>query len=711
MNKLKITILILMLTASFLPAQRMIIDSGHNKSVAALEYHNHSKSLVSADVSGLVNIWDLETDKLKYQLDTGVYGNIEVKLHPEKTELAILVNRPGYSALSVWNWQTGKNLFTKTLSTRPIQFDYSGKGKFLFIARVGSPSIVLFDSQSGREYSYLKKLNGLFSYGYIGTTESTIMTYSNSGSFKYYDIRTSSLKNESSTMEDLSDLQVLQTEGKRYIIAQKDNSIFMIDRLSGAIKDAMTVDDLVTFAIDQNTGVLSVIRRSESGRLRVSHSSTRGAYFSAVASENYLNNSNRILDDMTADTGYFRITDDFRAISTVDNRVFISDASGYIWHLDKNTTGPIVYKKNELARIQDIEFNGNKLYILSETELYTLESQFFGASGTYSTKRLNDLKMKSIRNPLPGISKMESYGDGKLLIWSTENNGRGYILYDPVIDSVLGENNNYKAALNQVKIKNNQVLALETTGEASLSNLQTGIREFGFSALGMVSLNFQDDSTLMAGKSLMKSSRNPLMTIQLDTGEITPFDDDRFLIYNILSPEKGTRIYTAGLKLKTDGSISTEIRSHLKENPSEITTIYSKNGEWINSILTMDSISYTPTLYGSITGRDIIKIRGTYKRSWSYDKNIDNMFYHQSVLYIINSDGSLTLFDPQQGKKILDYYLLNDGSWISINAAGDSKPVISNREAADKINSFSTTSGKAVRSTYSIKKIDPLMNE
>ena len=84
---------------------------------------------------------------------------------------------------------------------------------------------------------------------------------------------------------------------------------------------------------------------------------------------------------------------------------------------------------------------------------------------------------------------------------------------------------------------------------------------------------------------------------------------------------------------------------------------------------------------------------------------IENMFYHQSVLYIINSDGSLTLFDPQKGKKIMDYYLLSDGNWIAINATAGSKPVISDRGAASKINSFSTTSGRPVRSSFSIKTL------
>jgi hypothetical protein len=705
MIKSKITFLLFLMSAALLPAQRVIIDSGHNKSVGALHYHGQSNSLISADDSGLVKIWDMESDKLEYQLDTGLYGSIEMKLHPGKTELAILVNRPGYSALSVWNWKTGKNLFTKRLTARPIQFNYSGKGKFLFITRVGNPSIVLYDSQSGREYSYLKRLNGLFSYGYIGSTESTIMTYSNSGYFRYFDIRTSSLKNESSTMEDLSDIMVLQSEGKRYILARKDESIFMIDRLSGAVKDAMTVENMISYSIDQSRGVVSVVKKTESGRLRISHSSTKGAFFSPIASENYLNNANRTLDDMTADTGYFRITDSFRAIETINNRVFFSDASGNIWQLDKTNMKPIVYKKNELAHIQDIEFNTDTLYILSESDLYTLKSEFFGSSGTYSTSRLNDLSMVSNKNPLLGISKMESYEEDKLLIWSNENNAKGYVLYSPENNEILGENDSYTSALKQIKIRKNQVLALESSGEASLSNLQTGIREFGFSALGMVSLNFLDDKTLIGGKSLMKTSTNPLLAVQLGTGEITPLSDNRFLIYNILSPEKGNRIYTAGLKLKTDGTISTEIRSHKKDNPSEVSTIYSKNGEWINSIFTVDSSSYTPTLFGSITGRDIIRIRGTQKRTWSYNKNIENMFYHNSVLYIINSDGSLTLFDPQRGKKILDYYLLGNGSWISINAESGSKPVISDSTAAFKINSFSTSSGRSIRSSYSIKTL------
>ncbi|MDA3956632.1 WD40 repeat domain-containing protein [Oceanispirochaeta sp.] len=705
MHKLKMIILSLLMTFSFnLMAQsnRIIIDSGHNKSVASLEYHEMSGKLVSADESGLIKIWDLESEKLEYQVDTGLKGSLEIKVHPLKTEIAILITRPGYSGLSVWNWKTGRNLFTKSLTNRPVQFEYSGSGKFLFIVRVGTPSIILYDSQSGREFSYLKRLNGLFSSAYIGSKETTIMAYSNSGYFRFYDIRTGSLQNESTTLEDLRDITVLQTEGKRYIIARKEDNLFMVDRLTGEVRDSLTTARMVSYSIDQNKGVLSIIKESETGKLSISQTDTTGARFTPLSTSSYLNNSRPFSEDMTRDTGYFRITDSFRDILSAENRVFLSDSSGTIWQINKDSLKPEIFKKNIISPIHDLSFNADKLYMLSEKDIINLKSNFFVSSRVHSLNRLSDLTIGFSMNPLPGESYMEGYDQERLLIWSTENKGKGYVLYDPVMDSVINSNNSYKSSLIQIHVRNNQVLALESSGEASLSNIHTGIKEFDFSALGMVSLNFVDDTMLMAGKSLMKTSRNPLFTVQTNTGEIIPFEDNRFLVHNILSPENGNSIYTVGLLSNSDGSTETQIRSHQKNNPSQVTTLYRRDGEWINSILTVDSSSYTPTLYGSISGRDIIRLRGSQKKVWEYDRNIDNMFYHESILYIINSDGSLTLFDPQRGTKIVDYYMLSDNNWIAISAGNTENPYISSRNAALSINSFSQATGRAVRTQFQI---------
>ncbi|QEN07628.1 WD40 repeat domain-containing protein [Oceanispirochaeta crateris] len=705
MHKLKISLLTLLLLIPIgLSAQnnRIVIDTGHSRSIAAMEYHEGSNNLITADESGLIKVWNLENDNLEYQIDTGLEGSLSIKVHPSKTEVAILISRPGYSGLSVWNWKTGRNLFTKTLSNRPVQFDYSGSGKFLFIVQVGTPSVILYDSLSGREYSYLKRLNGLFSFSYIGSNETTIMTYSNSGYFRYYDIRTSSLQNESSTIEDLKEITVLQTEGKRYVIASKEENLYLIDRLSGEVRDTLSADTMISFSVDQKNGVISVIKESETGRLIVSHTSTTSARFTPLSTGDYLNNSKQVIGGINDDTGYFRMTDSFRGILSVKNRVFISDSGGTIWQINEENLKPEIFKNDIVSAIHDLSFDQDNLYMLTENDMITMNSEFFNTSGINNLKRMNDLNIKFTKNPLPGESFLEGYDEGKLLIWSSENKGLGYVLYDPNTDTVLSRNNEYKSSLKQLSVRENQVLALESSGEASISNIHTGIREFDFSALGMVSLNFVDNSLLLAGKSLMKTGRDPLFTVQTSTGEILPIIDNRFLIHNIFSPEKGNVVYSVGLMLSNDGSIETQIRSHLKSNPSVIKTLYSRDGEWINSILTVDSSSYTPTLYASITGRDIVRLRGSQKKIWDYDRNIENMFFHGSILYIINSDGSLTLFDPQKGSKIVDYYMLNDNNWIAISSNDTIKPYISQRSVASSINSFSRSTGRKVSTQYQI---------
>ena len=65
-------------------SSRLIIDSGHKDSIESIVSHNSNRTLISADNNGLVKIWDLTSDKLVYQVNTGLKGTIQLKVHPEK---------------------------------------------------------------------------------------------------------------------------------------------------------------------------------------------------------------------------------------------------------------------------------------------------------------------------------------------------------------------------------------------------------------------------------------------------------------------------------------------------------------------------------------------------------------------------------------------------------------------------------------------------
>lgn len=190
-----------------------------------------------------------------------------------------------------------------------------------------------------------------------------------------------------------------------------------------------------------------------------------------------------------------------------------------------------------------------------------------------------------------------------------------------------------------------------------------------------------------------------MFTVQTETGEIIPLQDDRFLVYDILSPAEGNRAFTIGLAQK-NGGVETIIRSHNRETPGSGSKVYSRPGEWINATFTVDAASYTPTLYGTVTGKDLVRIAGTRKTSWEYDNHIRKIFYHNALLYILNTNGSLTLFDPQKGKKLLDFYLMEDGKWIALPGEGPSQPYISSPETADLFNAYDFRTGRAVRKSY-----------
>jgi len=705
MKKIVIAFIFNLLVLPFLAGaqdSRLIIDSGHNNSVDALAYHHGQNVLISADNTGLVKIWDLETSKLTHQINTGRRGSIEIKVHPTLPQFVILVSRPGSTEMAVWDWKRQVQLFTKEMSDRPVQFDYSARGKYLFVTRVSSPSITLMDSRTGREYSYLKRLYNLFSFGYIGPNETTLMTYSNSGSIKYWDIRTSSLKHETSTLMDLTDLTVLQNEGKGFFVARKGTSLYLVDRLKGTVVDSVSYPDLRSFSVDEESGRIAVAELNSNGRLRISLTGTAGGRFSPSSLKSYLDSASVSTNGLPDDTGHFRLTGTMKSLLAGRGKIFLADEQGTIWNIDSLTLKPETWKSNNIQNIRDLSFSEDNLYILSSDSLTALNSGFIGQAGVPKLDLFSDLTINKAPSPLPGESEIEMIDSGSMIVWNRENSRKGYVVYDPSADRIQNRNSDFNSPISQLSVRNGQILVLESSGEASLKNIHTGITDFQFSALGMVSLNFLDGKTLLAGKSLMKSGRNPMFTVQTATGEIIPFEDNRFLVYNIISPEEGNKIYTVGLSQNSSGGVETVVRSHDKSDPSRTSTLYTRAGEWVNAIFTVDTASYTPTLYGTVTGRDLIRISGTRKRTWEYDRNIEKIFFHRSVLYILNTDGSLTLFDPVRGKKILDFYMMKDNNWIAVPADSGSGPYISNQEAAEYLNSFSPLTGSTMRNRYVI---------
>ena len=685
------------------PSDRIVIDSGHNTSIGAMILHS-SGALLSADNDGLVKVWDLETNTLTFQVNTGASGSIQLKVHPERKEFALLVSRPGFTEISVWDWEQNKILFKKELSERPIQFEYSGKGNYLFLTRISSPSIILLDSRTGRNFSYPRRMEDLFSFGYIGASESTIMTYGNSGVIKYWDIRTSSLKSQAATVADMHDISVLQTEGKRYLSARKDNTLYLIDRLNGNVRDSISIEDLKFFNLDPDSGILSAASQSPNGRIYLTILTTKGAFFTPLAQDPLVSaNPVSLEDNPEPVSDFFFLNGELTANLIAKGRVFLSDDNGIIWEYNPQNGTPEIFKKNRVAEVKDLNFINDTLYILSSSDLIEFKSNGFSTTARMkSLSDFSDFTLGISDSPLPGDSEIEPVDDEKMIIWTRDSVQNGYVLYDPVNHSVLNSNYNFDSPLSQIHVRNDQVLVLEYSGEASLNNIHTGFRDFQFSALGMVSLNFLNDNTLLGGKSLMKSGKNPMFTVQTDTGEIIPLLDDRFLIYDIFSPGGSNRTFTIGLK-QLNNTVETVIESHNTNNPSTSATIFSLTGEWVNSKFTADTSSYTPTLYGTVSGREIIRLAGTRKRSWSYDKDIQKIFFHNSLLYILNTDGSLTLFDPLKGVEILDFYLMEDGSWITIPGSVENQPLISDKSASAYFNTFNSM-GRRISNSYLLKK-------
>ncbi len=639
---------------------QIVIQAGHEGMPTNLRWHEKTSSIVSSGEDGRLIVTRPGDHKVLHRFRVTSDRIYDIELDPSNEKAAVVTSNNGLYKVSVWDWSKEEKIFDYELESEPLFTSWSAKGRYLTIGNLGSPSVLVLEGRTGRRLSYLQRLPSLYNAGYIGSTETILMTYSVSGAIRYWDIRSSALKLSTETLANLQGIKVLQTDSKTTLFAYKDSTLYLVNRQTGAVLDQLEIPGMADVSIDEKNGELDALVVSLSG-------TTLHGY--KVRNERFLprdfggNNLSSEATPIAVEPGLSPVK-----VLRKNDKTYLISSSGQLFIESLTGFSPII---NDRLWIPDsMAFSDKSFYLSRGNKILKFTSEFFSDSSKGNTEELNDIKRVEVLTGslasktgirvLPGdvILQWDISGDGD------ENGIRRIRLSDPETELLFRQSGPFT----KVDILDDgRLLTVNRSGTVNILNSLTGEIESSYSALGILDSAYSASGDyLLAGRSSQGRGGTALEKIDVQTKESVPVPDKRFMVYSVVSGPSA--IYSIGVERNNQDISETSIVKHDIENPENSRVITTVSGEDLDASIFPDPSDST-TIFTSLGGT-VRKISGNRKTVFQWDEEISYLTLRSKALYGLDRDGALVLWNSQNAHPLIKVYFFDNGGWIAVPPDG-----------------------------------------
>ncbi|HAK46350.1 MAG TPA: hypothetical protein DCO79_10600 [Spirochaeta sp.] len=638
---LHLLIFTILTSAAFAEDPRFLVNSGHTDTISSLDYLEEDNLLLSGSYDGTIKVWNSD-GQIKYQLQISHMPVRKVAACPGKPIVAVIAGDGINSVnLTVWNWQTGELIFREMLAEMPLFIKFSPQGNFLVYSKTDWDSLVFLDSETGNKLNLLPEGFGIVSSVFISDSEKTLLTYNNSGSIQYWDLRNGTRKTKISTIPSLENISF--TSNGRYMTGYSSRELLLIDLLKGSKIKAIPAEDLAASFIDQSTDKLVWVTRSPRD-ITVHSASISGSGFGFPNDTKFRN--------FNAPT----------AMLSADGIVFTAYETGAIYTKSEYSDDIILFAENNLLEINDFAINETALAITAPGKLLSISSDFF----TNRSVGIIDPETASrFQNTDRGSRYGISAGRGSdFIIWESESKVGGSIRLFDSVKGTMTALTDITAPLVSAEYDSNKLLTLDKNGECKIIDYVSGDEDFNYTSYGLRTVDFIDGRNIIAGRNSSSTLKTPLLHINTRTGETVPVEDNNILVFDLEYDELTRSLYTLGFE-KRNGVMRTVLKQHTGRNHDRAETILAFPGENIGSSFTSDSNSskiFTSLGYG-----------GVKMLYWGGFTSLEKTFSIPKILKLrgnllasLNKDSSFTIFNPSNGAKVMDLFIFKDLSWAAL---------------------------------------------
>jgi len=631
----------------------LVLQRGHSDIPVAIKWHKKSEVLVSVGEDGFL-IVTKPKDRIvlhRFHVTRGRISDLDINQSNEQA--AIIYSEDGFSTLSVWDWGSEKMVYEHKFDRELLFATWSTLGTYLVLGTLGSPSIIMIDGITGRRLLKLQNLPSLYNSGYIGSTETVLMTYTNSGFIRYWDIDTSELKHSVKTVSKLRGLSVLQNESKSILFAYQNNALILLNRQTGYVLARLVISGLSDVAIDESTGEIDAIASTTKGSM-LHRYEVRDNEFIPRSTEGTHPNLLE-LDDSLQPAKVLRVSGTTYMISR-DGYIVVESAEGFSTLIDDRLWQP-----------DSFAFYDDSINVAGGGKILSFTSSFFSSDSGEDINALTNVTQKVYFSK----SSAEHTGihilsNGAFLLWDKDfsDNGNGIRLLYPLISDTEFFFPTTNKILKCSPVDENRILTVDRKGVVNILNPKNGTLLFEYSSFDNLDAAYSvQGEFILLGRSSKGSVNTPLEMIDMYSKEAIPVPDKRFMVYRI---EAGpASIYTVGMRKTPSGEVETSLLRHDPKRIERSKVLLQVSGEVLNAIVLPHPGG--KSVYTNLGGK-VLQILGNKTIAYEHAKSIAFLQAHGGNLYGLDSDGALLIWDSIGGMPILSVHFFDDGSWVGISA-------------------------------------------
>ena len=592
-------------------------------------------------------IWDTKT---KLLLDKLQISHLQIKaitVNSTGTRIAVVeTDNISSFRLSVWDLEKKIKLFSHKMDGLPLFIKFSPSSKYIVYSKTDWNGLIFLDSARGQQIPLLYDDYGIVSSIYMTSSEKTLMFYSPSGNIQYWNLINGKLKAKPiKTRRDLDSINV--TNDGRLMTASDENNLYLISLQTGLTLYSEKLADIQFTKIDNSKKKLLVLYKTEN------------KFKLGIWSIFSMNNQKRLIKEKEIDIS--PNINPSAGFEIIQNNIYFSGPMGEILVIDIYNGNIKVFSQNIMSSISDLALLNGELLLATDKKLITLKSAFFKTKKIISTNR--DITIDIMQNTFNESTGIAT--DNKNFYIYPMSNLKGKI---KKIESnnLITVSDNFSSPLVSINYSNGNFITLEKDGTCRIIDASTGENIFKYSSFGINSIQSVFGNNLIAGRNRTAYLKSPLLHINPATEEVVPIKESNLLIFKVDYDSVTRTLYSLGFEERSAG-LMTVLKSHKGRDWELTETLMTYPGEDQSGTFVVDELK--SRIYLSIGNSGLIMYGWEGFTNMEKTNHVpEKLFIYGDYLLSLNFDSSITIWDTDSGKIILNYFLFKNDKWIAVNS-------------------------------------------
>ncbi|MDZ7794082.1 MAG: WD40 repeat domain-containing protein [Spirochaetia bacterium] len=645
---LSLVIMLISISAAWTDS-RVLISTGHTERINELAFQKSKDTLFSAGNDGTLRVWDINSKKLLYKLQISHLPIEKIAVHPSKPEVALVrTDRINTFHLSVWNYKTGKELYSHKIEEIPLFLKYSPKGTYLIYSRTDWKSLVFLRADTGQFTPVIDEGFGIVSDVFLSQSENTLVTYNSSGTIRYWNTETGEQK--TTPISTIADMNEIHFSGNGvYMLGRKENTLYLVNLINGQIETRKNFERLYGYSYNPSTSLVTTYITENSRPRFLSFRVEQNSSLRPVQSS-------------------LMAPDDIRPpLQLIGSTLYFCKQDGSILTQSAYSTQPETFSRSVLLKISDLGFSEDSIYLLTEKNILSLSSKAFTSKGQQNVENSNfSFLTEKYQNPLNTAAGITVLSDKQFLLYPVEGPSNDLYLFNENRFRKL--NTQLNGTVQAAERYNEDVLLLEEGGILRIVDPRADEELFNYSSFGLQGATKAGDENIVVARNKNALINTTLLSINPQTSETVPIPDRNLLTF-VLEYDSTTRsLYSLGFEERRN-SIRTVLKEHQGRNYGRVATLLSYPGEDNEATLAIDPS--TSRVFTSLGYGDVHMFTWDGFTTMEQIEHIPRkLFTNDSLLYSLNGDSSVSVWDINRGNLLMTLYLFESLDWAIAFADG-----------------------------------------